>query len=153
MIATPRGIDMVVSAGLREAHRLLAYAHLLAHLLIGRQDGHLLARFEYRPGRAPSHLTPEERREEMVAQALARAILAGRLEGAPRYLYGTMALPSPRDDMRRAAKQALLAALHFTSMALYWRSSGYQQLRGLPAVTGLLNRVKSLLGEAEPQAA
>lgn len=153
LISSPRGTEMVLSARLDDAERLLVYAHLLAHVLISGQRGHLLARFEYRPGREPAHLSLRERREELVARSLARAILAGRLEGAPRYLYGPRAFPSRRYGMRRAAKQALLVLLHHASVALYWRSPGYQQLRGLPAVAGLATRVQSLLGEAEPAAA
>lgn len=155
LISSPRGTEMVVSARLSESERVLAYAHLLAHVLINAERSSLLARFEYHRGHEPAHLSAEERREELVARALARAILAGRLDGAPRYLYGYTAipLPSPRDGMRQVARQALLAALHFTSLALYWRSASYQQLRGLPAVAGLVSRVQSLLGEAEPVAA
>lgn len=149
LISSPRGTEMVLSARLDDSQRLCAYAHLLAHVLISGQRGNLLARFEYWAGREPADLTSRERREEMVAQALARAILAGRLEGAPMYLYRPEALPSGRVGVRRTA----LVALHHASRALYWRSPSYQQLRGLPAVTGLVTRVQSLLGEVEPAAA
>ncbi|MBI4493757.1 MAG: hypothetical protein HY690_13275 [Chloroflexi bacterium] len=153
LISSPRGTEMVLSARLSDSERLLAYAHLLAHVLISGQRSGLFARFEYHAGREPTHLTMQERREEMVARSLARAILAGRLEGAPRYLYGPMALPSPRNGVRRAAAQVLLVVLHHASRALYWRSPSYQQLRGLPAIAGLVTRLQSFLGEAEPIAA
>lgn len=149
LIASPRGIEMVLSSDLPEGERLLVYARLLAHILIKGRPGAFWTRFEYHAGRGPSSLSRRERREQKVAMSLARAILSGRLEGAPRYLYGPRALPSASDGMRRA----LLTALHHTSVALYWRLSTYQHLRGLPAVTGLFTRVQSLLGEAEPRAA
>lgn len=153
LISSSRGTEIVLSARLTESERLLAYAHLLAHVLIGRQRGQLMARFEYWQGREPAHLSLRERREEMVARSLARAILAGRLEDAPRYLYGPMALPSRRDGVPRAAIQALLVVAHYASLTLYWRSPAYQQLRGLPPVAALVARLNSLLGEAEPVAA
>src|SRR5690606_24743804 len=121
VISSPRGTEMVLSSALGDDERLWIYAHLLAHILIGAHRGQLLTRFEYAEGREPAHLSVDERREETVARSLTRAILDGRLEGAPRYFYGEISLPTVRSGMRRAAAQTLLAMLHFASMALYWR--------------------------------
>ena len=89
LLSSPRGTELVVSRDLDDEERLEVYAHLVAHALLG-PDGPelaLAARFEYVPGRAPGERPPNELREEVLADAVARAILAGRLEAAPRLMY------------------------------------------------------------------
>ena len=89
LLSSPRGTDLVVSRDLDDEQRLEVYAHLVAHALLG-PDGPelaLAARFEYVPGRAPGERPANELREEVLADAVARAILAGRLEAAPRLIY------------------------------------------------------------------
>ena len=121
------------------------YAHLIAHALLG-PDGPelaLAARFEYVPGRAPGERPPHELREEVLADAVARAILAGRLEAAPRLIYCRDLGPG-----RGRFSRAVLRGLHIGSLALYRRSRSYQKLRSLPVVTAFTERVHSFLGSA-----
>src|SRR5260370_13020838 len=89
LLSSPRGTELIVSRDLSDEQRLEVYAHLVAHALLG-PDGPelaLAARFEYVPGRAPGERPAHEMREEVLADAVARAILAGRLEAAPRLIY------------------------------------------------------------------
>src|SRR5207248_4486498 len=86
LLSSSRGSEIVVSRELNDEERLEVYAHLLAHALLG-PDGPelaLAAKFEYVPGRAPFARPAHELREEVLADAVARAILCGRLEAAPR---------------------------------------------------------------------
>ncbi len=125
--------------------RVEVYAHLIAHALLG-PDGPelaLAARFEYVPGRAPGERPAHELREELLADAVARAILAGRLEAAPRLIYCRDLGPG-----RGRFSRAVLRGLHLGSLALYRRSRSYQRLRSLPVVTALTERVHSFLGSA-----
>src|SRR5437868_14514036 len=89
LLSSPRGSEMVVSRHLTDEERLEVYANLIAHALLGPDDPQLAlaARFEYVPGRAPGERPPHELREELLADAVARAILDGRLEAAPRLIY------------------------------------------------------------------
>src|SRR5712691_7931790 len=103
----------------------------------------LAARFEYVPGRAPGERPAHELREELLADAVARAILAGRLEAAPRLIYCRDLGPG-----RGRFSRAVLRGLHRGSLALYRRSRSYQRLRSLPVVTALTERVHSFLGSA-----
>jgi hypothetical protein len=95
------------------------------------------------PGRAPGERPPNELREEVLADAVARAILAGRLEAAPRLIYCRDLGPG-----RGRFSRAVLRGLHLGSLALYRRSRSYQRLRSLPVVTALTERVHSFLGNA-----
>ncbi|HEY0581284.1 MAG TPA: hypothetical protein VGE94_03820 [Chloroflexota bacterium] len=145
LLSSPRGAEMVVSRDLTDDERLAVYAHLIAHALLG-PDGPelaLAARFEYVPGRGPEERSAAELREELLADAVARAILAGRLEAAPRLIYCRDLGPG-----RGRFSRAVLRGLHEGSLALYRRSRSYQRLRGLPVVTALTERVHSFLGSA-----
>jgi hypothetical protein len=145
LLSSPRGSEMVVSRNLTDEERLEVYAHLIAHALLGPDDPQLAlaARFEYVQGRGPGERPASELREELLADAVARAILAGRLEAAPRLIYC-------RDlgQGRGRFSLAVLRGLHRGSLALYRRSRHYQRLRSLPVVTALTERVHSFLGSA-----
>jgi hypothetical protein len=145
LLSSPRGTEMVVSRSLSDDQRIEVYAHLIAHALLG-PDGPelaLAARFEYVQGRAPGERPARELREEVLADAVARAILAGRLEAAPRLIYCRDLGPG-----RGRFSRAVLRGLHRGSLALYRRSRSYQRLRSLPVVTALTERVHSFLGSA-----
>jgi hypothetical protein len=148
MIASPRGAEIVVSERLGPDERLGVYAHLLAHALLEnpelQPDGAFYSRLEYVEGRRPK-ATSAERRAEMVADALAKAILRGRLDGAPQYAYkhkrGGVAGPGLRPRLGRM----LLEICHRTSLALFWLSPKYQRLRGRPEMSALVRRVEGLV--------
>lgn len=143
LLSSPRGSELVVSRDLSDEQRLEVYAHLIAHALLG-PDGPALAlaaRFEYAPGHAPEERPAHEIREEVLADAVARAILAGRLEAAPRLIYCRDLGPG-----RGRFSRAVLRGLHLGSLALYRRSRSYQRLRSLPLMTAFTERVHSFLG-------
>ncbi|MBV9174222.1 MAG: hypothetical protein JOZ81_29510 [Chloroflexi bacterium] len=145
LLSSPRGTEIVVRRDLTDQERLEVYAHLVAHALLGPDDPQLAlaARFEYVPGRAPEERSANELREELLADAVARAILAGRLEAAPKLIY-CRDLGQGRGPFSRA----VLRGLHLGSLALYRRSRSYQRLRSLPVVTALTERVHAFLGSA-----
>jgi hypothetical protein len=145
LLSSPRGTEIVVCRDLGDEERLEVYAHLIAHALLGPDTPELAlaARFEYVPGRAPDSRPAHEAQEEIVAGAVARAILAGRLEAAPRLVYCRDLGPG-----RGRFSRAVLRGLHLGSLALYRRSRSYQRLRSLPVVTAFTERVHSFLGSA-----
>jgi hypothetical protein len=145
LLSSPRGTEIVVCRDLDDAERVEVYAHLVAHALLGPDDPQLAlaARFEYVAGRAPGERPAHEMREEILADAVARAMLAGRLEAAPKLIYCRDLGPG-----RGRFSRAVLRGLHSGSLALYRRSRSYQRLRSLPVVTALTERVHSFLGSA-----
>ena len=145
LLSSPRGTEIVVSRDLGDEERLGVYAHLIAHALLGPDTPELAlaARFEYVAGRGPGSRPPHEIQEELVADAVARAILDGRLEAAPRLVYCRDLGPG-----RGPFSRAVLRGIHRGSLALYRRSRSYQRLRSLPMVSALTTRVHSLLGNA-----
>jgi 8-oxo-dGTP pyrophosphatase MutT (NUDIX family) len=142
LLSSPRGTEIVVCRDLDDAERLEVYAHLVAHALLGPDSPQLAlaARFEYVPGRAPGERPAHELREELLADAVARAILAGRLEAAPKLIYCRDLGPG-----RGPFSRAVLRGIHRGSLALYRRSRSYQRLRSLPVVTAITERVHSFL--------
>jgi hypothetical protein len=145
LLSSPRGTEIVVCRDLKDEERVEVYAHLVAHALLGPDDPQLslAARFEYVAGRAPGERPAHELREEVLADAVARAILAGRLEAAPRLIYCRDLGPG-----RGRFSRAVLRGIHRGSLALYRRSRSYQRLRSLPVVTAFTERVHSFLGSA-----
>jgi hypothetical protein len=145
LLSSPRGTEIIICRDLNDDERLEVYAHLVAHALLGPDDPQLAlaARFEYVAGRGPGERPAHEVREEVLADAVARAILAGRLEAAPKLIYCRDLGPG-----RGPFSRAVLRGLHRGSLALYRRSRSYQRLRSLPVVTALTERVHSFLGSA-----
>ena len=145
LLSSPYGSEIVLRHDLSDEDRLAVYAHLIAHALLGEELPELAfaARFEYVPGRAPGGRPAREVREEAVADAVARAILDGHLEAAPRLVYCRELGPC-----RGPFSRAVLRGLHRGSLALYRRSRSYQRLRSLPAFTALTTRVHTFLGNA-----
>jgi hypothetical protein len=145
-VISARGVEVGVAADLPPGGRALAYARGIARLLM-HDDRQFATWFDYRPGFAPCDLTPLERRTAAVVDGVARALLHGRLEAAPRYL-----IPTRSGDPATAASgllgdcsRALLVSLHRASSALYWRSDSYQALRASPTMVQLTSRVHALL--------
>ena len=145
LLSSHRGTEIVTRHDLGDEERLAVYAHLIAHALLGPEVPTLAptARFEYLPGRAPRERAPHERQEEEVADAVARAILSGSLEAAPRLVYCRDLGPG-----RGRLSRAVLRGLHRGSLALYWRSRSYQRLRSHSVFSAITARVHSFLGSA-----
>jgi hypothetical protein len=142
LLSSHRGTEIVVRRDLSDEERLAVYAHLVAHALLGPDLPAFApaAQFEYVDGRAPDRPSRESQ-EELVADAVAQAILDGRLEATPRLVYC-----QDTGAGRGRLSRAVLRGLHHGSMALYRRSRRYQWLRSSRVVTALTERVTTLLG-------
>ena len=155
LIASPRGAEIVVSERLAPEERLLVYAHLLAHALLEEIQGaeaaeggparSFFSRLEYVEGREPQDRSGAERRVEMVADALARAILHGRLDVTPQYTYRPHRQPVRGPNLRATWGRIVLDLCHRTSLALFWRLPPYQRLRSRPEIAELVRRLEGLV--------
>lgn len=142
LLSSGRGTEIVTRRDLSDEERVQVYAHLVAHALLGVDlpDFQLAARFEYEGGRAPKDRSAEQRQEEFVADAVARAIMEGRLEATPRLIYCHDLGPG-----RGRLSHGVLRGMHSASFALYRRSRRYQRLRSLPVVAAFTQRIHTLL--------
>ena len=149
MIASPRGAEIVVSDRLRGDERLAVYAHLLAHALLEQgedgEEGNFFSRLEYVEGREPASRKGAERKAEMVADALARAILKGRLDGAPQYTYTQRREKAGPSGLRPRLGRFWLELCHRVSLMLFWHSPKYQRLRARREMSYLVRRVEGLV--------
>ncbi len=151
LIASPHGAEIVVSDRLGPDERLAVYVHLLAHALLEgtpEMPRTFFSRLEYVDGRAPPPPSGAARRAEMVADALAQAILSGRLDGAPEYAYRrrrTDGEARQARGLRPALGRLVLDFCHRASLALFWHSPKYQKLRLRPEVSFLAQRVQALV--------
>ena len=155
-LVSARGVEVTVATDLTPREQALAYARCVVRLAFG--DGQAFATwFDYRAGQVPAHETPEERRAAAVVDAMARALLAGRLEAAPRYLlpsFVSAAAPEQGQGLLGGCSRALLGGLHRASSALYWHSDSYQVLRASAPMVRLTARVHALLSaQSSPRAA
>ncbi|MGH2354283.1 MAG: hypothetical protein ACRDJN_21975 [Chloroflexota bacterium] len=147
LIASPRGAEIVISERLTSEERLAVYAHLLAHALLEdspERTSAFFSRLEYVEGREPGHRSSAERRAEVVADALAQAILCGHLEGAPRYAYRRTPEPARNAGLRPALGRFFLEMSHRTSLALFWHSPQYRKLRSRPEIALLIRHLENL---------
>jgi hypothetical protein len=148
LIASPRGAEIVVSQRLDEEERLALYAHLLAHALLEESPDQIPAfysRLEYVEGREPKGKSGAQRRADTVADALAKAILRGRLDGAPQYVYRRARREEKAAGLRPALGRLVLDICHRASLALFWHSPQYQRLRSRPEMAILLRRLERLV--------
>ncbi len=145
LIASERGVEIVTSTRLTPTEQANVYSQLLAQALLEPSGHPFLVRFEYFAGHGPRRRSAREIRTRRVADAVARAILDGRLDGAPKLLY--QGPPNePPGSLKQTAADLLLRALHRTSVTLYWRSRGYQRVRAWPLTTQVITKVEELLG-------
>jgi hypothetical protein len=145
LFASSHGTEAVVSSRLDEAQRLVAYARLIARLMMGELHGPLDANFEYADDRmAPSR---REREEERMIIALAHAIADGRLDTAPRPLYQEVPKLTLAFTPRSAARSTL-GGFHLWSDYWYKRSNMYRRWRSRRDVSNAIRRVCGALGAA-----
>jgi hypothetical protein len=152
MIASPRGAEIVVSDRLGQDERLGVYAHLLAHALLEQgeegEEGNFFSRLEYVEGREPAERRGSERKLEMVADAIAAAILRGRLDGTPRYAYRHKRESEEPAGLRPRLGRFWLELCHRVSLMLFWHSPKYQRLRARREMSYLVRRVEGLVRTA-----
>ncbi len=147
IIASHRGTEALVAAGLSDERRCDTYARIVARLLLDQPAGFIDARFEY-AGPLPSHARPDERARQILVEGLASALADGEIEKAPRALYLI-----DDDGEPPHARAALQRLLDRWSLALYQRSSLYRRLRARRDVAAALGRVSLALSGSAPAAA
>lgn len=145
LITSPRGLEAITSSRLDDSERVRLYAHFFAHVLVGDTQGPIAVCLEYADARGDRDRSVREKKQEGMAEAVARAMLGGRLERTPRYIYyserpGAAAGP-PWAGLRRRVG----ALLHRVSLALFRRSRRYQRVRCWGVTTEVLNRVQNVL--------
>lgn len=147
LIASPRGAEIVVSDRLDPEERLAVYAHLLAHALLeedAEKVNGFFSRLEYVEGREPPQRSGAERRAELVADAIAEAILQGHLEATPQYAYRRKRQPARNTGLRPAMGRFFLEMSHRTSLALFWYLPQYRKLRSRPEITLLVRYLETI---------
>lgn len=150
LLASAHGTDAMVAARLDDDQRAVAYARLVARLLVDEFHAPLDAKMEYTVGLGapPKH---DRERERMVI-ALARAILAGDLDAAPRPLYedvpGFTLAFTPR-----SAARSTLGGFHLWSDFWYRRSDMYRRWRSRRDVSSAIRQVCTILGRVSLPAA
>ncbi len=146
VLASERGTEALVAAGLSGDRRLDAYARIVARLLLDEPAGAVDARFEY-TGPLPSHALPAERSTQVLVNGLAAALAGGDIARAPRALY----LKDEPDPAHVGA--AIQRVLDRCSLALYRRSALYRRIRARSDVAAAVGRVRDALTGPQPIAA
>lgn len=150
LLASNRGAEALIAVRLDDAQRLVAYARLIARLLTGDLHAPIDFKIEYRlTSDAPSK---RERDEERMVLALADAIATGRLDKAPRPLFGDVPAFKLAFTPRSAARSAL-GGCHWWSNLWYRRSGTYRAWRSRRDVSYAIGRVCGILGRASAPAA
>lgn len=142
LVASARGMEALVAARLDDEGRHNVYARLVARLLVGELRAPIDARMEY----ATEHPTAStrEREEDAVVAGLARALVDGRLDAAPRPLYEDV----PRLTFAftpRTAARSTLGGMHLWSVLWYKRSNMYRRWRSRPGVSHAIGRICATL--------
>ncbi len=145
LLASARGTDALIASRLDDDQRLMAYARLIARLLLGELHAPLGAMMEYAD--EASALSKREREDERMVRALANAIVDGRLDAAPRPIYEDV----PRLTLAftpRTAARSTLGGFHLWSDYWYKRSGTYRRWRARPDVSHAITRVVGALDRA-----
>lgn len=138
LIASSRGTDALVAARLDDEQRHVAYARLVARLLVSDMHAPIDARMEY--AGVPYVRTTREREEEAIVAGLAQALVHGRLDAAPRPLYDDVPKLTFAFTPRSAARSTL-GGLHWWSVLWYKRSDLYRRLRARRTVSDAIGRI------------
>lgn len=138
LLASARGTDALVAARLDDEQRELAYARLVAQLLIAELRPPVDAKIEYSDGAPMS--AARDREEEAIVHALARALVDGRLDAAPRPFYDDVPKLTFAFTPRTAARSTL-GGLHLWSALWYKRSNLYRRWRARPGVSDAIGRI------------
>ncbi len=138
LLASTRGTDALVAARLDDEQRHIAYARLVARLLVSDIQAPIDARMEF--AGASNARTTRDREEEAIVLALAKALARGRLESAPRPLYEDVPKLTFAFTPRSAARSTL-GGLHRWSVLWYKRSDMYRRLRARPRISDAIGRI------------
>jgi hypothetical protein len=143
LIASDRGADALIAARLDDDERLLAYARIVARLLVGEMHPPLDAKMEY-TGPAVVGST-REREEDAMVRGLARALVDGGLEAAPRPLYDDDVPKLTFAFTPRTAARSTLGGLHQWSVLWYKRSNMYRRWRSRRDVSRAIAQISVVL--------
>jgi hypothetical protein len=150
LFASARGTEALIAARLDDGQRLMAYARLLARLLLGDLRPPIDAKMEYADERsAPSR---RDRDEERTVLDLAHAIAEGRLDTAPRPLYEDVPKLTLAFTPRSAARSTL-GGFHLWSGYWYRRSNMYRRWRSRRDVSEAIRQICVVLGRVAVPAA
>lgn len=138
LLASARGTDALIATRLDDEQRLVAYARIIARLLIGELHAPVDAKMEYADD--SSALSKREREEERMVLALAQAIVDGRLDAAPRPIYEDVPKLTLAFTPRSAARSTL-GGFHLWSDYWYKRSGMYRRWRSRRDVSHAISRV------------
>ncbi len=138
LLASSYGTEAIIAARLDPEQRHIAYARLVARLLVSDIHAPIDAKMEYAV--APNGGSTREREEEAIVLALARALVGGRLESAPRPLYEDVPKLTLAFTPRSAARSTL-GGLHRWSVLWYKRSDMYRRLRARRRVSKAIGRI------------
>lgn len=142
LLTSARGTDALIASRLDDDQRLIAYARLIARILVGELHAPLDAKMEY----ADDSIAPSkrEREEERMVLSLAQAIIDGRLDAAPRPLYEDVPKLTFAFTPRSAARSTL-GGFHLWSDFWYKRSNMYRRWRSRRDVSDAIGRVCVML--------
>jgi hypothetical protein len=144
LLASSRGTDALVAARLDDEQRLVAYARLVARMLVDEMRPPVDAKMEYAGGAAPSR---REREEERMVLAFAQAIIDGDLDLAPRPLYEDVPKLTFAFTPRSAARSTL-GGFHWWSNLWYRRSNMYRRWRSRRDVSAAIGRIVVALDDS-----
>jgi hypothetical protein len=138
LLTSARGTEAIIAARLDDKGRHRAYARIVARLLVGEMHEPMDAKIEY----PAEHMTwsRQEREEDAMVIGLARALVEGRLDAAPRPLYEDVPQLTLAFTPRTAARSTL-GGLHRWSVLWYKRSQTYRRLRSRRDVSNAIERI------------
>jgi hypothetical protein len=150
VLASERGVDAMIASRLDDEQREVAYARIIARLLSGGLKSPIDFKAEY----ANSNDAPyrKEREEERMVVALARAIISGQLDTAPRPIFEDVPAFTLAFTPRTAARSTL-GGFHWWSGYWYKRSNMYRAWRSRTDVSSAIERVCGILNRASAPAA
>jgi hypothetical protein len=135
LLASGRGTEALIAARLDDEERHLAYARVIARLLLADLHPPIDARMEYTDDRAK--IPRRERSEAAVVRDLARSLVDGRLDTAPRTLFQEVPKLTFAFTPRTAARSTL-GGFHLWSDFWYKRSNMYRRWRSRRDVSGAI---------------
>ena len=138
LLASARGVEALIAARLTDDERHRVYARIVARLLVSEIHPPIDAKMEYSEGHAT--IFREDREEDAMVDGLSHALVAGRLDAAPRPFYDDV----PRLTFAftpRTAARSTLGGLHQWSVLWYKRSNLYRRWRARRDVSHAIERI------------
>ena len=138
LLTSARGTEALVAARLDDDGRLRTYARIIARVLVGEMHGPIDAKIEYPAKHATG--SRQEREEDAVVAFLAGTLVDGRLDAAPRPLFGAVPKLTLAFTPRTAARSTL-GGFHLWSDFWYKRSNMYRCWRSRRDVSKAIGRI------------